>query len=69
MAEKEKEWVQEKAEMETKLRALEEELRKAVEVQKAYPEILEALMKMEAIYLKHTSQSVTALPEALPERE
>ncbi|KAG8895281.1 hypothetical protein FRC01_012462 [Tulasnella sp. 417] len=62
MAEKEKEWLQERAEMETELRSVEEELRQAKEIQKAYPEILEALLKMEAIYLKHVSQDVPPLP-------
>ncbi|KIO30375.1 hypothetical protein M407DRAFT_155745 [Tulasnella calospora MUT 4182] len=61
-AEKEKEWLQERTEMETKLRSLEEELWQAKEVQRAYPEILEALMKMETIYIKHTSQGGPLLP-------
>ncbi|KAG8959333.1 hypothetical protein FRC00_001717 [Tulasnella sp. 408] len=56
MADKEIEWLQERTEMETKLRSVEEELRQAKEVQRAYPEILEALIKMEDIYLKHVSQ-------------
>lgn len=49
-----------KDQMEAKLRSLEEELKQAKEIQEAYPEVFQALLKIEAIYLKHTLQAGSA---------
>lgn len=46
-----------KDQMEAKLRSLEEELKQAKEIQETYPEVFQALLKIEAIYLKHTLQA------------